>query len=90
MAKQPKPDLTWMDVDPAAIKDNKAYDAYKAASKKAAELRTVFEEAFIKQARDKKAIDDNQTLRFSYRFGKMAVAKDAKDAVKTAGGTFKL
>jgi hypothetical protein len=89
MAKEKK-ELTWMDVDASAIKDNKAYDAYKAAAKKAAELRTTFEEAFIKAARDKKAIADNETLRFSYRFGKMAVAKDAKDAVKVSGGTFKL
>ena len=90
MAKEKK-ELSWMDVDPASIKGNKAYDAYKAASKTAAELRTTFEEAFIKSARDKKAIADNETLRFSYRFGKMAVAKDAKDADKPAGGgTFKL
>lgn len=91
MAAKVKKDLTWMDVDPTAIKGNKAYDAYKSASKTAQDLRTVFEEAFIKQAREKKAIDDTQTLRFSYRFGKMAVAKDAKDGDKKAsGGTFKL
>lgn len=91
MAKAPKKELTWMDVDPTAIKGNKAYDAYKAAQKTAAELREAFETAFIKAAREKKAIADNETLRFSYRFGKMAVAKDDKDADKKAsGGTFKL
>lgn len=90
MAKKEKKDLTWMDVDPAAIKGNKAYDAYKAAQKEASEKRTAFESDFIEQARKKKAIDDNQTLRFSYNFGKLAVAKDAKDAPKTTGGTFKL
>ena len=90
MAKEKK-QLSWMDVDPAAIKGNKAYDAYKAASKTANELREAFETAFIKAAREKKAIADNETLRFSYRFGKMAVAKDSKDADKPAGGgTFKL
>lgn len=90
MAKEKK-QLAWQDVDPASIKGNKAYDAYKAASKTANELRDAFETAFIKAAREKKAIADNETLRFSYRFGKMAVAKDAKDADKPAGGgTFKL
>jgi streptomycin 6-kinase len=90
MAKVKK-DLTWMDVDPAAVKGNKAYDAYKAAQKTARELQHVFEVAFIKAAREKKAIADNETLRFSYRFGKLSVAKDAKDDDKKAsGGTFKL
>lgn len=89
MAKEKKI-LSWMDVDPAAVKGNKAYDAYKAAAKTAQELRTVFEEAFIKQAREKKAIADNETLIFSYRFGKLSVAKDAKSADKVAVGSFKL
>ncbi len=90
MAKEKK-QLAWMDVDPAAIKGNKAYDAYKASAKATQEFREAFETAFIKQAREKKAIADNETLRFSYRFGKMAVAKDHKDADKPAGGgTFKL
>ena len=70
---------------------HEAYDAYKAAAKTAAELREAFEAAFIKAAREKKAIADTETLRFSYRFGKMAVAKDTKDADKKAsGGTLKL
>lgn len=90
MAKKEKPDLIWMDVDESAIKGNKDYDAYKTAQKAAAVKREAFETAFIKAAREKKAIDDNQTLRFSYRFGKLAVAKDVKDAAKVAGGTFKL
>ncbi len=92
MAKEKK-QLAWMDVDPAAIKGNKAYDAYKTAAKTAQELREKFETAFIELARKSKEnpLADNQTLRFSYRFGKMAVAKDAKDADKPAGGgTFKL
>lgn len=90
MAKEVK-NLTWMDVDPSSIEGNKAYDAYKAAQKKARALQEAFEVAFIEAAREKKAIADNETLRFSYRFGKMAVAKDDKDADKKAsGGTFKL
>lgn len=89
MAKEKK-QLAWQDVDPASIKGNKAYDAYKAASKTANELRDAFETAFIKTAREKKVIADNKTLRFSYRFGKMAVAVDDNDAPKAAGGTFKL
>ncbi len=75
MAKEKK-NLTWMEVDPASIKGNKAYDAYKVAQKAAAEKRTEFETAFIDAARKSKAIDDTQTLRFSYNFGKLAVAKD--------------
>ena len=90
MAKEKK-QLTWMDVDPAAIKGNKAYDAYKAAQKEAQAKREAFEVAFIEQARKAKAIDDTQTLRFSYNWGKLSVAKDVKDAPKAAsGGTFKL
>lgn len=88
MAKEKK-QLTWMDVDPAAIKGNKEYDAYKAKQKEAAEARAKFEEGFIAAARKKNAIADTETLRFSYNFGKLAVAKDAKDAPKAAGGTFK-
>lgn len=91
MAKAPKPDLTWMKVDEASLKGNKAYDAYKAAQKTARDLQEVFEVAFIKQAREKKAIADNETLRFSYKFGNMAVAKDlAANDKKASGGTFKL
>lgn len=89
MAKVEK-NLVWMDVDLTAVKGNKAYEALKAAQKEAAAKREAFETDFIDQARKKKAIDDNQTLRFSYRFGKLSVAKDAKDAPKAAGGTFKL
>jgi hypothetical protein len=90
MAKVVK-NLTWMDVDLAAVKGNKAYDALKAAQKDLQAKRELFENAFIETARQKKAIDDNQTLRFSYRFGKLSVAKDAKDEPKAAGGgTFKL
>ena len=89
MAKIEK-NLIWQDVDAAAIKDNKAYDAYKTAQKAAAVKREAFETAFIAQAREKKAITENETLLFSYRFGKLSVAKDVKSAPKAAGGTFKL
>lgn len=89
MAKEKK-QLSWMEVDLSAVKGNKKYDAYKAKQKEASEARAAFEEDFINQARSKKAIDDTQTLRFSYNFGKLSVAKDVKDAPKTAGGTFKL
>lgn len=91
MAKVVK-ELTWMEVDVSAIKGNKAYDAYKVAQKEAQAKREAFETAFIEAARSKKAIADNETLRFSYRFGKLSVAKDAKDEAKKAGagGTFKL
>lgn len=91
MAKEKK-ELTWMDVDASAIKDNKAYDAYKVAQKAAQVKREAFEYAFIDQARKAKAIAEGETLRFSYRFGKLAVAKDQADDAKkaTAGGTFKL
>ncbi len=85
-----KKELSWMDVDVSAIKGNKAYDALKASQKETATKREAFEADFIDQARKKKALDDNQTLRFSYRFGKLSVAKDDKDAPKAAGGTFKL
>ena len=40
----------------------------------AADKRREFEEAFIAQARKKNVIDDGQTLRFGYRFGKLEVA----------------
>ena len=60
-----------------------AYDAYKAAQKVAADKRREFEEAFIAKARKKKVIDDGQTLRFSYRFGELAVAVDIADKPKT-------
>lgn len=89
MAKEKK-QLSWLDVDPATVKNNKAYDAYKAAQKEAYAKREVFETAFIEAARKAKHLDDSQTLRFSYRFGKLSVAVDAKDAPKAAGGTFKL
>lgn len=91
MAKEKK-QLPWQDVDPSAVKGNKAYDAYKAAIKEANEKRALFETAFIEAARKSKEnpLADNETLRFSYKFGKLSVAKDAKDAVKSVGGTFKL
>lgn len=92
MAKEKKI-LPWQDVDPSAIKGNKAYEAYKASAKTTQELREAFETAFIAAARKSKEnpLADNKTLRFSYRFGKMAVAVDDKDAAKPAsGGTFKL
>jgi hypothetical protein len=85
MAKAEK-NLSWQEVDEATsvtgdIKT--AYDAYKAAQKVAGDKRREFEEAFIAQARKKKAIDEGQTLRFGYRFGKLAVAVDVADKPKT-------
>lgn len=85
MAKAEK-NLSWQEVDEATsvtgdIKT--AYDAYKAAQKVAGDKRREFEEAFIAEARKKKAIDDGQTLRFGYRFGKLAVAVDVADKPKT-------
>ena len=91
MAKIEK-NLNWQEVDEAAsvTGDIKiAYDAYKAAQKVAVDKRREFEEVFIAEARKKKVIDDAQTLRFGYRFGKLAVAVDAADKPKTAS-TFKM
>lgn len=67
MAKEKK-QLVWMDVDPTAVKGNKAYDKYKASQKVASEDREAFETSFIEAARKAKALADNETLRFSYRF----------------------
>ena len=86
MAKAEK-NLSWQEVDEATsvTGDIKvAYDAYKAAQKVAGDKRRGFEEAFIAEARKKKVIDDAQTLRFGYRFGKLAVAVDVADKPKTA------
>ena len=91
MAKVVK-ELTWLEVEPSVVKGNKPYEALKAAQKELQAKRDAFETAFIEAARKSKEnpLADNQTLRFSYRFGKLSVAKDAKDAPKAAGGTFKL
>ena len=91
MAKAEK-NLNWQEVDEAAsiAGDLKiAYDAYKAAQKVAADKRREFEEAFIAQARKKNVIEDGQTLRFGYRFGKLAVAVDVADTPK-ATSIFKM
>ena len=86
MAKAEK-NLSWQEVDEATsvTEDIKtAYDTYKAAQKVAGDKRREFEEAFIAEARKKKIIEDGQTLRFGYRFGKVPVALDAADKPKTA------
>ena len=78
--------LNWQEVDEAASVTGEikiAYDAYKAAQKVEVDKRREFEKAFIAVARKKKVIDDPQTLRFGYRFGKLAVAVDAVDKPKT-------
>lgn len=91
MAKVVK-ELEWLEVEPSVVKGNKAYDAYKASQKETQAKREVFENAFIEAARKSKEnpLADNKTLRFSYRFGKLSVAIDDKDAPKKSGGTFKL
>lgn len=91
MAKIEKKTLEWMNVDAASIEGDKAYEAYKAAQKVASDKRGVFEQGFIKKARDKGMIKPDETLRFSYRFGQLGVAKDKDDGDKVAkAGTFKL
>lgn len=82
--KKEEKTLAWQDVAPDALKGNKAYDIYKTAQKDAAEKRDAFETAFIEAAKKKGKVPDGKTLRFSYRFGKLAVALDDADAPKSA------
>lgn len=92
MAKAEKKLLSWMDVDTTTVKGEaaKAYDAYKAAQKAASEKRTAFEAAFVAEARKKKSVPDGKTLRFSYNFGKLAVAVDDDTPAKGKTEVFKL
>lgn len=90
VAKEKK-ELDWQEVDAASVKGNKPYDEYLAARKAASLKRELFEKAFIEAARKAKKVPDGQTLRFSYKFGKLSVALDDEDKPKKAdAGTFKL
>lgn len=61
-----------------------ALAAKRAADAESRKHRNVLEEALIQSAREKKLINDSQTLLFGYNFGRVAVAiVNEKDIQRT-------
>lgn len=84
MAEKKK--LEWMNVDPKVLEGDKLWAEFLKAQAAADEKFTAFKEAFIKKAREKKALEADQVLKFNYQYNKLGVAKDT---IKS-GGTFTL
>jgi hypothetical protein len=84
MAEKKK--LEWMNVDQETLKGDKLWDAFIKANEEAGKKFDAFKEAFIAKAREKKALADDQTLKFNYQYNKLGVAKDSI----RSSATFKL
>lgn len=82
MANEAK--LAWLEVDAASLpKPLKAsYGELKSAQSLAKEKKAAFEKVMISEARERGHITPDQTLMFSYRFGKlsMAISEKAEEA----------
>lgn len=82
-------DANWMDIEVASLSDEAqiAYEDYKIAQRKAAELRKAFEDA-VTSGLD---IPAGRKMVFGYRFGKLSaalVADDSKPAkARQSGGS---
>jgi len=78
MAKN-EANVAWTEVDTGSFDKplKAAYGELKAAQQVAKEKKATFEAAFVTAAQKAEAIDDDQTLMFSYRFGKLSVAPKA-------------
>jgi hypothetical protein len=75
----------WTEINPKeALSANalKAYEAYKAAYKQAADLRAKFEAQLQADAVSGKVVTDGQELAISYNFGKLSLAIAKKEADK--------
>ena len=75
--------LSWFVVDETTLKGEplKALGALRKAQKAASEAKATFEAAFIKASQEAKIVKPEESLMFSYRFGKLSVAK-ATEAAK--------
>lgn len=86
-------DLQWADLDMEAVKGPtlKLLKEAQAANEIARKKFRAFEDALIADARKAKALDDEHTLKFGYRFGKIAVAitEAEKGAPKKKTGAFR-
>lgn len=65
-------DAIWQDIDVTTLSDSAqiAYEDYKTAQRKAAELRTAFEQEVV----DGLPIPAGKRMVFGYRFGKLSAA----------------
>lgn len=82
-----KKELNWFSVDEdsmsAALKGK--YRALKKAQEAARQAKEDFELAFVAEAKKAERIDQDISLAFGYRFGKLAVAKvDPKEVKPSA------
>lgn len=80
--------VTWVEIDPTTLeaKLNAAYETYKEAQRKAAELRSAFEEQMNKAAE----LPEGKKLVFGYRFGKLSAAIVDDDRKPKAASPAKL
>ena len=64
--------VTWVEIDPATLAKGLAgaYETYKDAQRKAAELRSAFEQSMNEAAE----LPEGKKLVFGYRFGKLSAA----------------
>ena len=87
MAKS-ESNVTWVEIDPTtlAAKLATAYETYKDAQRKAAELRSAFEQ----QMNDAAGLPEGKKLVFGYRFGKLSAAIVEDDRKPKAASPAKL
>ena len=80
--------VTWVEIDPTTLeaKLNAAYETYKDAQRKAAELRSAFEEAMNEAAE----LPEGKKMVFGYRFGKLSAAIIEDDRKPKAASPAKL
>lgn len=80
--------VTWVEIDPATLAKELAgaYETYKDAQRKAAELRSAFEEAM----NDAAGLPEGKKLVFGYRFGKLSAAIVEDDKKPKAASPAKL
>lgn len=86
MAKDTTANWVNIEIETLAPEMQKAYEAYKAKAREAAELRTKFEQMVNNAAE----LPQGQKLVFGYRFGKLSAAVVKDDAKPKAAAPAKL
>ena len=94
MAHEASKSLNWVEVDVSSMSKTlkSAYGELKSAQGLAKEKKNVLETTFISEARSAGKVASDETLKFSYRFGKLSVAVDeieTEKAPKVAKNAFR-